>query len=85
MIVNFEIPDYDGNAVDVIWEDGAKYIATSDEESVILKANSEGLLSLAKQMIYLALNSIPTGSHVHYDEFFVGKGVSDKHLIIEKI
>ena len=85
MIIEIDIPDYDGNSIDIVWEKGAKYIATYDNDNVIIKANSEGLLSLARQMIYLAVNAVPSGSHAHYDSFFTTEETVDKELILEKL
>lgn len=70
MIVNIEIPDYEYDGLDVIWEDNAHYKLFIYKQSVHLVANTEGLMSLAKQMIYLAVNDVPEGSHVHFDKFF---------------
>lgn len=64
------------------WEDGFKINVNSDEHAVIIKANKEGLLSLAKQLTTLA-NEM-TGAHIHYDEH---NSLEDSSvpLIIEKI
>ena len=81
-----DIPDYDGNAMDVIWESGSKYdIKIEDGNSVVISANKRGLISLAKQMLYMAENDLPQGSHVHYDSFFAPNNDNDLDLIIEKL
>jgi len=83
MNLNINVPDYDGNALDVIWEQHAHYSIKVDENNIILAANKEGLISLAKQMIYMAYNDLPRGSHVHFDSFFTQKKDDDNELIIE--
>ena len=52
---------------------------------IALAANKEGLISLAKQMLYFALNDLPKGSHVHFDSFFTGQTDIEHELVIEKI
>ena len=83
MKVALDIPEYDGNALDVIWNDNARYTLDVDYDSVILSANREGLISLAKQMIYFAYNELPEGSHIHFDSFFT-KTDQTFHLVVEK-
>lgn len=83
MKLEIEIPDYDGNAMDVIWEANANYAVKIFENDVIIKANAQGLISLAKQMMYMVYNNLPSGSHVHYDDFFT-KLKNKYDLVIEK-
>ncbi len=83
MNINFNIPDYDGNALDVIWEDNAEFSIKVNENDVVLIANKEGLISFAKQMIYMAYNDLPSGSHVHFDSFFTKKNDCENELVIE--
>ena len=84
MNIQIEIPDYSSN-------EGFKYewrkdfqIKTSIDGSVfVIKANKEGLISLAKQLLQLAQDGVPNGYHLHYDELnCLENGSSD--LVIEK-
>lgn len=84
MKINIELPDYDGNAVDVIWGENAKYNLKICDNTVILSANKEGLISLAKQMLYFAHNDLMKGDHVHLDGFFTKMDNIEYELIIEK-
>lgn len=84
MRITVNLPDYDGNGLDVIWEDESNYILDVNEHDIIISANKHGLISLAKQMLYMAYNDLPTGSHVHYDEFFTKMPTSNYELIIQK-
>lgn len=78
------IPDYDGEAMDVIWQKNSYYTVDIFDDEVQLKVNSLGLISIAQQMLYMAYNDLPEGSHIHYDEFFTK--LNNKYsLIIEKI
>lgn len=85
MKVIVDIPNYDGNGLDVIWENGSNYAISVEENSVVVSANKSGLISLAKQMLYLAHNDLPTGSHIHYDSFFTHINNEDFELVIEKV
>ena len=80
MKITLEIPDYDGNGLDVIWNNDAKYDLTTIADDVVLKANKEALVCFAKQMLYFAHNDIPNGSHIHYSSFFTG--VDQKNELI---
>ena len=86
MKVILELPDYDGNGVDVIWDNGSKYELKVFDNEIALLANKNGLVSLAKQMLYLAYNDFDySGTHVHFDSFFTKMDNIEYELIIEKI
>ncbi len=64
------------------WVDGFEIRVRADRDSVVISANREGLLSLAKQLTALA-QSAP-GSHIHYDEYnSLEEGSAE--LIVERI
>lgn len=48
------------------WVDGFEIRVKVDNEAVVIAANREGMLSLAKQLTALA-EAVP-GQHIHYDE-----------------
>ena len=48
------------------WVDGFEIKAVVNNDEIVISANREGLLSLAKQLTLLA-DGIP-GDHIHYDE-----------------
>ena len=83
MRIILDIPDYDGDSLDVVWENGSKYAINIDDNNVVISANKGALVSMAKQMLYMAYNDIPEGSHVHYDSFFT-KINEEFELVIEK-
>ncbi|UPT67438.1 MAG: hypothetical protein M0D57_01765 [Sphingobacteriales bacterium JAD_PAG50586_3] len=64
-----EIPEY---SLEVgfkhSWEDGFKISFENNEGQVVIKANREGLISLAKQLLTLSEENVPTGTHFHLDE-----------------
>ena len=68
--------------VKIEWVDGFEIIAIAENRKIVISANREGLLSLAKQLTALA-DSIP-GEHIHYDEYnSLEEGSAE--LIIERI
>ena len=48
------------------WVDGFEIRVKVDNDTVVIAANKEGMLSLAKQLTALA-EAVP-GQHIHYDE-----------------
>ncbi len=48
------------------WIDGFEIKAAAEKDGIVISANREGLLSLARQLIMLA-DGVP-GDHIHYDE-----------------
>ena len=64
------------------WTDGFEIRVRVDRDSVVVSANREGLLSLAKQLTALA--EAAPGSHIHYDEYnSLEEGSAE--LIVERI
>ena len=57
-----------GSALDMVieWVNGFKIHVSTDKDEVIISANKEGLLSLAKQLTALAEGK--SGDHIHYDD-----------------
>ena len=83
MKITLELPDYDGRATDVIWEEDASVRLDAGHGEIVLSANRAGLTALAKQMLYLADESVPAGCHVHYDDAFLDADAGVE-LIVEK-
>ena len=52
--------------MNIEWEPDFTIRVSNDNNEVVISANREGLLSLAKQLAALA-DETP-GSHIHYDE-----------------
>ena len=64
------------------WIDGFEIKAAAENNEIVISANREGLLSLAKQLAALA-DGAP-GDHIHYDECnSLEEGSAE--LIIERI
>ena len=84
MKICVDIPEYDGKGIDVIWENNSNYCIEINGNQIALRGNKEALVSLAKQMLYLANDDIQHGAHVHFNSFFTGNSDSENELIIEK-
>ena len=68
--------------MDIEWVEGFEIKAMIRNNEIVLTANREGLLSLAKHLTALA-NGVP-GDHIHYDEYnSLEEGSAE--MIIEKI
>ena len=52
--------------MDIEWVDGFEIRVKVDQDAVVIAANKEGMLSLAKQLTALA--EAAPGQHIHYDE-----------------
>ena len=68
--------------MNVEWIDGFEIRVRIEGDAVVISANEEGLLSLAKQFTVLA-EELP-GGHIHYDEYnSLEEGSAE--MIIERI
>ena len=52
--------------MEIEWVDGFEIRVKVDHDTVVISANKEGMLSLAKQLTALA--EAAPGQHIHYDE-----------------
>ena len=55
MKITVDLPDYDGNGLDVIWENESYYTLDVYESTVVFSANKQALISFEKQMLYICL------------------------------
>ena len=69
--------------MEIKWKDGhAIKVRVDDGSTVVISANREGLLSLARQLTAMANEEV--GAHIHYDEYnSLDEGSHE--MIIEKI
>jgi hypothetical protein len=70
MDIKIEVPAFTvENGIKYKWENGFE-IETKFESGVInIIANKEGLISLANHLLNLAQTEVPSGYHLHFDEF----------------
>ena len=64
------------------WVEGFEIMAAAENGKIVISANREGLLSLAKHLTALA-DSAP-GEHIHYDEYNSLESGSAE-IIIERV
>lgn len=80
-----KLPKYsssDGLRLD--WVNGFEIKSNVSEDGMVIKANKEGLLSLANHLANLAQSDVPAGTHIHLDDYNSLEDGSDE-IIIEKI
>ena len=68
--------------MDIEWVDGFEIRVIVDHDAVVIAANKEGLLSLAKQLTALA--EAAPGQHIHYDEYNSLEDGSTEMIIVRK-
>lgn len=66
------------------WVNGFEIKSNVSEDGMVIKANKEGLLSLANHLANLAQSDVPIGTHIHLDSLNSLEDGSD-NIIIEKI
>ena len=85
MKISIDVPPYSNDeGLDVIWESDGDFNIVISENEITLEANEKALLALGTQMIYLATQNVPNGSHVHYDDSFCKNLTSKIGLCISK-
>jgi len=82
--IALDIPNYTPDkGLQSSWEDGFKISCNINNEEVVISANRDGLISLAKQLLTLAQENVPYGSHFHFNEYN-GLESGSCELVIEK-
>lgn len=82
--MEINIPEYiPDEGLRLNWIGDFRIKVTCEDDTVVISANRDGLLSLANHLINLAQDTVPTGTHLHLDEQNSLEELS-KELIIEK-
>lgn len=69
MKTSIDVPDYSPETgLKFIWEEGFSLQAKAQGESVAIRGNAAGLISLARHLLVLAQSGVPSGSHFHLDD-----------------
>lgn len=72
-----------GDSMDIEWVDGFEIRVKVDHGAVVITANREGMLSLAKQLTALA--EAAPGQHIHYDDYnSLEEGSAEMIIVREK-
>ena len=84
--MNISVPIYNkNNGFKFEWENGFRLECEYDGyNTLIIKANSEGLISLARHLLEMSQVDVPSGTHIHLDE---SNSLTDgsNEIIIEKL
>lgn len=72
------------NGLKIDWENGFIVKTKFENGQFSVTANKEGLISLAKQLLTLAQETVPSGQHFHYDDYNSLEDGSTE-LIIQKM
>jgi hypothetical protein len=85
MKIELNIPEYSRERGMIFsWEDGFTIKTGATANQIFITANKEGLISLAKHLLFLAQNETPIDRHFHLDEHNSLEAGS-KELVITKI
>jgi len=85
MEMKIDVPDYTPEAgLRIKWLDGFVISVNQETGITVIKANKNGLVSLAVQFLTLAQDNIPPGVHIHFDDSNSLENGSSE-LIIERI
>ena len=68
--------------MEIEWVDGFEIRVMVDQDAVVISANKEGMLSLAKQLTALA--EAAPGQHIHYDEYNSLEDGSTEMIIVRE-
>ncbi len=68
--VEIEIHAYNPKTgIQIEWENSFTILVQRDDtNTMVIKANKGGLISLAQHLLTLSQDEVPIGSHLHYDE-----------------
>lgn len=70
MQISLNINEYDKlNGLQLAWEKYYKIEVKDIQGEIMIRANSEGLLSLANHLVNLAQYDVPINTHIHLDEY----------------
>ena len=70
MKITVEIPEYKPEVgFRFLWEDNFEISTHTETNAVLISANKEGLISMARHLLSLAQENIPSGYHIHLDEY----------------
>lgn len=66
--IKIAIPEYK-NSIECVWEENFKIKTSAPFDTLTIEANHEGLISLARHLLHLAQDDVPSGCHVHLGEY----------------
>lgn len=70
MEIKLEIPPYTAEkGIQYQWVNGFAIETKIENGTINIIANKEGLISLANHLLNLAQEDVPSGAHLHFDEY----------------
>jgi hypothetical protein len=70
MNIKIEVPVFTiEDGIKYQWENGFEIETKFENGTIIILANKEGLTSLANHFLNLAQAEVPSGYHLHFDEY----------------
>lgn len=86
MKLEIELPDYtDEHGISRPWVANHKItVATYDNKEIVIRANAEGLISLAYHCLILAQRTVPDGFHFHNEASIDQLEQDSANLVIER-
>lgn len=70
MEIKLEVPQFTPEkGIQYKWEIGFDIEAKVHKRAITIIANTEGLISLANHLLNLAQENVPSGHHLHFDEY----------------
>lgn len=82
MIIN--VPKYDKTGFKFEWDDGFVIKCSISNNAILIEANREGLISLARHLLELSQEHVPEYTHLHLDEFNSLEDNSNELIIVKK-
>lgn len=69
MNLEINLPTYSEElGLQASWEPGFEIAVQVVANEIVIRANKQGLISLAKQLLILAQDEVPQGAHFHLDD-----------------
>ncbi len=78
-----DVPKYDENGFKFVWNEGYFIQCSIKDETTIIKANAEGLISLARHLLELSQENVPLKNHFHLDKYNSLEDDSTELIIIK--
>ena len=79
------VPKYDGYSFKFQWDENFSIkCSVNDDSSVIIEANSAGLISLARHLLELSQENVPNSYHFHLDEYNSLDDNSAELIVVKK-
>lgn len=82
--MDIHVPNYDDKGFSFVWEEGFSIKCSIDNIGVRIEANKEGLISLARHLLELAQENVPSFAHIHLDEHNSLDDGSTELVIVKK-